>query len=236
MLAHMPRAHHRQLVSSASSARINDHRASNTKKVRRASGIRKRVKRNSPMQVPRVTPSVETCKSTDSPSCESSRQPHCSDSSEGNHQPGCPIVHTEQAKEQCDEPVFERGLFHVGDAIEAGGDEIAALQHVTRDLGLNGIDVVHQEGRADATCQENNCRKRQDNPLIVADEKGGFGLIRHSDQDFKQNAEGTDPPQHGTALTLVRRNGSRRSRQRHWQSESRRGATSIRPGRWRCRR
>ena len=38
-------------------------------------------------------------------------------------------------------------FFEVGDAVEAGGDPVAAGEHVAADLGLHGVYIVHQRGR-----------------------------------------------------------------------------------------
>jgi len=48
------------------------------------------------------------------------------------------------------------GLLHrFGDAVEARGDPVAAGEHVAADLGLHGVHVIHQMGRADDQGKKN---------------------------------------------------------------------------------
>jgi len=46
------------------------------------------------------------------------------------------------------------GLYAESAAIEAGGDPVAGLEHVVGDLGLYGVHVVHEGGRADHAAGE----------------------------------------------------------------------------------
>ena len=43
-------------------------------------------------------------------------------------------------------PVHQRRLVEEADAVDGGRDEVVALQHLPRDLNVDGVDVVQQAG------------------------------------------------------------------------------------------
>jgi hypothetical protein len=55
----------------------------------------------------------------------------------------------EDAERDGHDPVDERRLLEIGDAVEAGGDPVSALEHIAGDLRLDGVDIVHKVRRAD---------------------------------------------------------------------------------------
>ncbi len=57
---------------------------------------------------------------------------------------GGEAVEAEETEAEGDEPVGERGLFEVTDAVDAEGDEVAGECHVTGGAGVSGVGVVEQ--------------------------------------------------------------------------------------------
>ena len=47
-------------------------------------------------------------------------------------------------------PVHEGGLVEEADAVDGGGDEVVALEHLAGDLDVDGVDVVEQAGGEEA--------------------------------------------------------------------------------------
>ena len=47
-------------------------------------------------------------------------------------------------------PVHERGLVEEADAVDVGGDEVVAVEHLAGDLDVDGVDVVEKAGGEDA--------------------------------------------------------------------------------------
>ncbi len=58
-----------------------------------------------------------------------------------------PIGNAEYFIGEGDGPINERGLFEIGDAVDARRDPIAGGEHISRDLSLHRVDVVHERGR-----------------------------------------------------------------------------------------
>ena len=79
-----------------------------------------------------------------------------------------PIVDAENLVGDRDHPIFERRFFEIRDAVQARRDPIAGIEHVARDLGLDGVDVVHQRRRTDDAAQKNGGGDRQDDQFVTA--------------------------------------------------------------------
>jgi hypothetical protein len=47
-------------------------------------------------------------------------------------------------------PVHEGRLVEEADAVDGGGDEVVALEHLAGDLDVDGVDVVEQAGGEEA--------------------------------------------------------------------------------------
>ena len=47
-------------------------------------------------------------------------------------------------------PVHEWGLVEEADAVDVGGDEVVAAEHLAGDLDVDGVDVVEQAGSEEA--------------------------------------------------------------------------------------
>ena len=53
-------------------------------------------------------------------------------------------VEAEDAEAEGDEPVGERRLFEIADAVDVQGDEVAGESHVAGGVGVGGVGVVEQ--------------------------------------------------------------------------------------------
>src|ERR1700704_3040593 len=80
--------------------------------------------------------------------------PAKSDVDESEREARGPVVDAEDAEGGGHDPVDERRFLEIGDAVEPGGNPVAALQHVAGDLRLDGVDIVHEVRRADDQWQE----------------------------------------------------------------------------------
>ena len=69
------------------------------------------------------------------------------------------------------DPVDQRRFFEICDAVQAGGDPIAALEHVACDLRLNCVDIVHQVRRTDDQGQK-DAAGNQKNKKIYTETAG----------------------------------------------------------------
>lgn len=85
------------------------------------------------------------------------------------------IVDAKNRKRRRDHPIFQRRLLEISDAVEMGCDPIARLQHVTRDLSLYCVHIVHQGRRTDDASQENQRRDTCDNYGIVTGARDARG-------------------------------------------------------------
>ncbi len=61
-------------------------------------------------------------------------------------------VLSEDAIQSRVEPVRQRRLLEIADAVDLHGDPIAAFDHVLRDLRVRGVGVVEQ-GRSEERCE-----------------------------------------------------------------------------------
>ncbi len=79
-----------------------------------------------------------------------------------------PVVYAEDPVGDGDHPVHQRRLFEVRDAVQMGGDPVARLEHVARDLRERGIHVVHEGRRADDSGEKNRGGEEDDDHLIAS--------------------------------------------------------------------
>ena len=69
-----------------------------------------------------------------------------------------------------DHPVDERRFFEIGDSIQARRNPVTGTEHVSRDLRLHRIDVVHQRRRRQNAAEIDRRGKKYNYPkeLIAA--------------------------------------------------------------------
>jgi len=87
---------------------------------------------------------VEGSLAPEGPEREAGSEAGKSDGGERVRKAGSPIVMAEQEVRGSDHPIVHGGFFEVGDTIDARGDPVVRSQHVGGNLGLHGVDVVHQ--------------------------------------------------------------------------------------------
>ena len=68
----------------------------------------------------------------------------------GRGEAGGPVVDAEEAHGAGGHPVHEGRLVEEADAVDVGGDEVVALEHLAGDLDVDGVDVVEQAGGEEA--------------------------------------------------------------------------------------
>ncbi len=101
--------------------------------------------------------------------CGHSRRDPAEQNREQRHgQPRGPVVHAENGEGNGNAPIFERRLLEVFDAIEARRNPIARSEHVAGNLGLHGVDVVHQRRRTDYGNEIDRGRKENYDDLVTA--------------------------------------------------------------------
>ena len=61
-----------------------------------------------------------------------------------------PVVHSEDVHGAGGQPVHQGRLVEEADAVDVGGDVVVALEHLARDLEVDGVDVVEQAGGEEA--------------------------------------------------------------------------------------
>ena len=54
---------------------------------------------------------------------------------------------SKEAEADGDQPVGQRGLFHIAHAVDVHGHKIVASEHLAGDLRVFGIDVIHHRRR-----------------------------------------------------------------------------------------
>ena len=69
---------------------------------------------------------------------------------EGEREAGGPVVGAEDAHGGGGHPVHEGWLVEEADAVDVGGDEVVAVEHLAGDLDVDGVDVVEQAGGEEA--------------------------------------------------------------------------------------
>ena len=79
------------------------------------------------------------------------------------------------------EPVVERRFFQIRHTVEARRDPIPGLKHVTGDLCLDGINVVHQMWRTERAAEKNHGCNENDDQVRLGTPTGGE--IRYSRRD-----------------------------------------------------
>ena len=82
--------------------------------------------------------------------------------SEGEGETGGPVVDAEEVHGAGGHPVHERRLVEEADSVDGGGDEVVALQHLTCDLDVDGVDVVEQAGGEEAADLEDGPGDEED--------------------------------------------------------------------------
>ena len=69
---------------------------------------------------------------------------------QGEREAAGPVVHAEEVHGAGGKPVHEGRLVEEADAVDGGGDDVVALEHLARDLEVDGVDVVEQAGSEEA--------------------------------------------------------------------------------------
>ncbi len=69
---------------------------------------------------------------------------------EGEGEAGGPVVDAEEVHGAGGHPVHEGRLVEEADAVDGGGDEVVALEHLAGDLDVDAVDVVEQAGGEEA--------------------------------------------------------------------------------------
>ena len=69
---------------------------------------------------------------------------------QGERKAGGPIVRAEEVHAAGSEPEHEGRLVEEADAVDVGGDEVVADEHLAGDLDVDRIDVVEQAGGEEA--------------------------------------------------------------------------------------
>ena len=62
-----------------------------------------------------------------------------------------PVVLSEQAHRGGGHPVHQGGLVEEADAVDGGGDVVVTVEHLACDLQVDGVDVVQEAGREEAS-------------------------------------------------------------------------------------
>ncbi len=131
------------------------------------SGMRMRVNRKSPKHVAMTEAGVIAGALIEGPGPEGSGEPRERDGREDDGDAGGPVEGAEDLKRTGDQPVDERRLLEVGDAVEAGGDPVAGGEHVARDLSLHRIHIVHQRWGRNHAAGVDQSGEEQDDQVVV---------------------------------------------------------------------
>ena len=86
-----------------------------------------------------------------------------------------PVVRAEEAHGAGGEPIHERRLVEETEAVDGGGDEVVALEHLAGDLDVNGVDVVQQAGGEEATKLQHGPRENDEGEGANAPAVGRIG-------------------------------------------------------------
>ena len=103
------------------------------------------------------------------PSAEGRREEREADRRQDHGEARRPVVNAEEPVGAGDHPVEERGLFKVGDSIEARGHPVAGGEHIAGDLRLHRVDVVHQRRRREDAAEVDRRgeeRHQQEAPVL----------------------------------------------------------------------
>ena len=103
---------------------------------------------------------------------------------EGEGEAGGPVVDAEEAHGAGGHPVHEGRLVEEADAVDGGGDEVVALQHLAGDLDVDGVDVVEQAGGEEAADLQDEpggdeCREGGEAPAADGASGGVRGRVAH---------------------------------------------------------
>ena len=98
------------------------------------------------------------------------------ENAEGEGEAGGPVVNAEDVHGAGGHPVHQGRLVEEADAVDVGGDEVVALEHLAGDLDVDGVDVVEQAGREEAAELEHEPGEEEesDGAGVPADRLGGF--------------------------------------------------------------
>ena len=106
---------------------------------------------------------IKSCPLLECPRAEGGCHSAESNRRQGNRNPRDPIMGTKNHVRDGDGPVDQRSLFQIHDAIEPRRNPVAGSEHVTRDLRLHGIHVIHEGGRRNDAAQINGaCNQQND--------------------------------------------------------------------------
>ena len=70
-----------------------------------------------------------------------------------------PVVRAEDAHGAGGHPVHQRWLVEEADAVDGRRHVVVPPQHLAGDLGVDGVDVIQQAGREEATDVEERARR-----------------------------------------------------------------------------
>ena len=70
---------------------------------------------------------------------------------EGERKTGGPVVLAEEMHGACGQPVQEGRLVEEADAIDVRGDVVVAVEHLAGDLDVDGVDIVEEARREEAS-------------------------------------------------------------------------------------
>ena len=146
--------------TSPSNRRIAAYSATVTASVSAGSGMRIRENSHNPTALASAAPAQPPA-ARQRPAPEAQRHPAQRHASQRQRNPGRPVVHAEYGEARRHGPDLSRRLVEVDDPVEARRRPIARFQHPARDLGVGGVDVVHQRRRADQSPQEDGAGERQ---------------------------------------------------------------------------
>src|SRR5208282_480213 len=122
-------------------------------------------------------PGVEAGGLIEGPTSEAVGDPAQEHHREGVRKPRGPVVDAEDSVGYSHHPVVERGLFEIGDTVEAGGDPVSGCEHGAGSLCLDCIHVVHETGRAADAYEEDEASRGGNGPTGSSNSKSGFGIL-----------------------------------------------------------
>ena len=76
-------------------------------------------------------------------------------------------MYAEDSKRAGHQPVNQRRLFQIGNAVETRRDVVSRCEHVACNLRLDGVDVVDQMRRADDAYEEDKASCGEDDPTTA---------------------------------------------------------------------
>ncbi len=94
---------------------------------------------------------------------------------------------SEEAEADGDQPVGQRGLFEVADAVDVERDPVAALEHVAGGVGVGGVGVVEQRRGEEGGAEEEDPKAEEQKQRGRAARAGdGLGRGRLRECGFEQ--------------------------------------------------